>query len=80
MSITVDKTFLRFFCDKITNTRKTESKCPLLFMLFVVANLNVRIYINAWFLLRATIKWLKESLLLFVDFFNQLLGPFTHVL
>ena len=80
MSITVDKTFLRFFWDKITNTRKTESKCPLLFMLFVAANLNVRIYINTWFLLRATIKWLKESLLLFVDFFNQLLGPFTHVL
>ena len=35
------KLSLPFLSDKITNTGKTESKCPLLFMLFVVANLNV---------------------------------------
>ena len=45
-------------------------------MLFIVANLNVQIYINTWFLLCATIKWLKDSLLPFAGFFNQLLGLF----
>ena len=50
------KLSLSFFRDKITNTRKTESKYSLLFMPFVVANLNVRIYINTWFLLRVATK------------------------
>ena len=77
MSITVDKTIIVFF---LTNTRKTVSKCPLLFMLFIVANLKVGIYINTWFLLRATIKSLKDSLLPFVGFFNRLLGPFDTVM
>ena len=72
MSITVDKTIINFFRDKITNTKKIESKCPLLlFTLFVVNNLNVRIYINMW-----SIKWLKDSLLPFDGFLNRLLGPF----
>ena len=76
MPITVDKTIIVLF---LTNTRKTESKFPLLFMLFIVANLNVGIYINTWFLLRATIKSLKDSLLPFVAFFNRLLGPLDTV-
>ena len=48
-------------------------------MLFVVANLNVRIYITKWFLLRATIKWLKDSLLPFVGFFHRLLEALIYL-